>query len=592
MLEVPKRRTRKAPTVVRTVSAAIEALDNDPWIGLDLETSGLSPWTSRIATIQLYGEDSNVAAVLHVLGTLPPELVAWLSSPKRHFITHNGAMFDILFLEHAGVDVFQPTWYDTLLGEAATLKSGRRNVSRSLKDTLVRRLKKEIDKTQQVSTWMSPTLTDEQVEYCVEDVHYLPELRRKQLIEAGTDERIHAVRLEQAILPVVVRMSANGLPLHMPSRRRYLNEQAIVRQRHEARLFELLGRQLNLRSHVQLKQALADNGVNLAHTDADTLQELAMFNTGQAGEIATEVLGYRHADKRLSMLSDEWVEQYAIRGDISRDGPSIRRVHARFNQCSTETGRFSSTDPNLQQVPKDGRLIYGGVSGHKIVSCDFSQIEVRIAASLAEDEVLIELFHKSKSEGGDIHSMIAAQVFGVSVDGVTKEQRRMSKAMTFTLLFGGGPKLLYSYSRLQGATINLREARQVVKMFFERFNGLYAMRTQAEILASSRLALPIDLPSGMRRTLQGAELTATRILNTSVQGSAAVGLKRALVKCHERNLDRYLCATVHDELVGVVPNEEADDYAVELQRAMVDGMSEIIPNCPVAAEYTVGDFWS
>lgn len=590
-----KRAVYKQPEVVRTLDATMRALDDEEWIGLDLETSGLSPWNDKIATIQLYGEKSNTAAVLHVLGNIPPEMTAWLGSPRHKFIAHNGTTFDILFLERAGVNVYQPQWYDTLLGETATLKVGRNRAHRSLKESVARRLSKEIDKTQQLSTWMSPTLTDEQVHYCVEDVRYLPGLRRAQLKEAGEDQRIRAVQLEHAILPVVVRMSANGLPLNLAARDVYLQRQRQARQRHDASLLQLVGHHVNYRSPAQVKRALHEMGLDVTSTDAETLQRLSLFHDGPIGEFATHTLSHRQADKRLSMLSDEWVAQYAIDHDeesSQRKKRGILRVHSRFNQCATETGRFSSSDPNLQQVPKDGRMIYGGLLGHKIVSCDFSQIEVRIAAALAEDVTLIELFNKTKEDGGDIHTMIASQVFGVSPSAVTKEQRRLSKAMSFTLLFGGGPKLLYNYSRLNGASITLSEAKEIVFQFFSQFSGLYDMRTAAEKIASTQPAVPIDLPSGMRRTLAGAELTPTRILNTTVQGTAAVGLKRALIKCHERGLSEYLCATVHDELVSVVPDSEAEDYAVELQRAMIDGMVEVVPNVPIAAEYTIGEFWS
>lgn len=594
--------TRRTMVVSQDASETMQALEDEDWIGLDLETSGLSPWTSKTAVVTLYGKQGHFTGVIHVRGQLASPQYStfreWLGSPKRKYVTHNGIGFDILFLAVAGVDVFSPTWYDTMVGEAATLKSDRHDLSRTLRDTLMRRLRKEIDKTQQVSTWMALHLTPEQVEYCCGDVQYLPDLRLKQYQEVANDRRAEAIALEMDIAPVVIRMMVNGLPLHLPSVKMYLLKQAVTAQEHEDILHQLLG-PVNLASPVALKRAIAAQGYgDIPGTSAEVLQNYALYTEGPLATIAEHLLAYRPAKKRMSMFSDDWQETYAIHHGaqdaeyfaIPHSSPDIRWIHARYKQLGTNTGRFSSSDPNAQQIPKDARTLFGNIPGYKVVSCDYAALEVRVAANVANDKALIAIFEAEGPES-DLHRSIAAQLFDKPVEDITATERRIAKAVSFTLLFGGGANLLYSYARMSGSIISLEMSRHIVSKFFTEFKGLNDMRRRALSMASRYPAVPIDLPQGLRRVLAGNDLTATRILNTTVQGTAAAGLKYALLKCQERHLDTWLCATVHDELVAVVPERYAEEYAVDLQRAMVDGMREVLDVVPVKAAYEVGDTW-
>lgn len=594
--------------VVRTAAEAMVILDHEEWIGLDLETSGLSPWLDKIAVVTLYGEDSHTAAVIHVRGSLIASFHAtfraWLGNRRRKYVTHNGVCFDIPFLANAGVDVFGPEWFDTMIGEAVTLKVGRHDISRSLQDTLVRRLKKEINKSQQLSEWMAPELTEDQVGYCTGDVQHLPALRRKQLDEVEPDARAEAMEVEAQIIPAVLHMHHNGMPLHLPSVEAYLVEQREAAERAVETLTDYMPAVSNFNSVPQVLNAarLRFPEAHLKSTAAEGLQLIAEENEGDLGAWARALLVYRRSRKRQSMFSAEWRRSYAFdhrlngtllaRFNIPHNHPDIVWVHSRFKQLGTDTGRFSSSDPNGQQIPKDARRLFGNVPGYKVVSCDYSQLEIRVAANVAEDAVLIKAFEEEQESGGDIHTMIAAQLFNKSADDVTKEERKLSKAATFTLLFGGGVTTLYEYARMSGSSITEMEAASVFRAFFDRFYGLRAMRNWASSMAKHSPVCAINLPHGLRRVLAGNELTSTRILNTMVQGSAAAGLKFALRLCVDRKLDRYLCATVHDELVGVVPERDAEQWGADIQRAMIDGMRMVLHRVPVRAELAIGNTWS
>lgn len=562
--------------IIRVPEMAMARMINDSWIGLDLETSGLSPWKDKIAVITLYGKDSRETAVLHVRGRIPEPLKAFLSDPRRNFITHNGGGFDMLFLATHGVDIQEPTWYDTLVGEGCALVSNRRDVSRSLQASLQRRLKVEVKKDQRLSNWMQVELTPEQVEYCADDVRHLPNLMASQQEKVAGTTQERALLTELRLLPVVAKMSLNGLPFDEGGLEAYLADGAQSLLEESEWLFEKFGRPINLGSVPQLKAALADLRIFLPSTDKEHLKILELYGAEEQAEVAEHLLKWKYGAQRKKMYTPEWVKKYVTDG----------WVHARFWQVGTDTGRFSSSEPNLQQVPGDMRFLFGNLPGYKIVSVDYSQIEVRVAAKVANDQVLLQALNEE-----DIHTAIAAQIFDKKPEDVSKAERKMSKAMSFTLLFGGGAGTLYDYSRMSGGSITKEECQELVSRFFGRFRGIAEMKRKAKMRADWRSPVPITLPTGLRRILVGDTLTATRLLNTVVQGSAAAGLKYGILEASDRGLDDYLGATVHDELVSAVPTREAEEYGHELSEAMIAGMLRAIPDTPVKVEAKIGDTW-
>lgn len=613
--QIAMARIKYPPVLDMTqLDEALAILEQDEEIGLDLETSGLSPWLDKIAVVTLHGTPSEQSVVLHVRGRLPDKLIHWLSQPRRRIVGHNTTAFDLPYLAVNGVDIFAgQDLYDTLPGEAASLKSGRHDVSVSLRATLARRLKKDLDKTQQVSTWMAPYLTPEQIDYCVSDVRHLSALRRKQLALAGESRTAQAIAVEQDIAPVVTRMTVNGLPISRERLDEYLALQDTVKDTASARLYDAVGA-INLRSHVQLRQAFAERlGINLASTAKDALKDELLLRglsldkpyhelraeaeTLENTEDRTvalalvDLLSVRYADQRRKMYRPEWCKKNIIYHDTLAPYDGIHRVHSRFWQIGTETGRFSSSDPNLQQIPQDMRAVFGYVSGHKIISCDFSQIEVRLAACIANDEALIKVFNSGEA---DIHRMIASQIFGKPPELISARERKLSKAMVFTLLFGGGYQRLYDYARHNGSDATLVECRSLTTQFFHTFDGLWELREYAKRKARAGNPVPIHLPTGLTRVLVGANLTATRLLNTTVQGSAAAGLKFAMQETKLRGIDRYLCATVHDELVAVAPDDEAEEVADELADCMIVGMRQVPAvgeKLPIEVDKKIGDYW-
>jgi DNA polymerase-1 len=561
--------------VLRDAQVTCQKLSQDDVIGVDLETTGLSPWKNDIATVQLYGEQTSTLAVLQCRqGEMAPCVHHLLESGKT-FIVHNGVGFDLMFLHNAAVRWRQSTWHDTLVGETVLASTGRRDVSKSLRGSLRRRLGQEIDKDIEHGHW-EQELTDRQIEYAAQDVISLPALYRSQLQKAGETGQVEAMAMEQELMPIVAQMTINGLPC-LPERiTKYVKDQTAAIASADAWLRKKFkDPDINLNSTKQLQVALAELGIDVNSTSVETLEPISQFG-GKAGEVVDNILQWKHGAQRIHMYSPEWCDEHIINGWI----------HPRFWQCGADTTRFSCSDPNLQQVPKDSRGdIIGGLSGYRIVSADYSQIEVRIAAYQANDEVLIK-----QLESDDVHSAIAAAVFGIPQKSISKEQRSIAKAMTFLLLFGGGVQRFYEYVKMTGSNITFDQASDIVYRFFTTFTGLKVSRTKAERLASKPGPVFIRLPNGCRRILVGYNKKSTTILNTMVQGAAAVGIKYGMIEADQRGLSNYLGGQIHDELVAAVPSREAKEYGKELQESMIVGMHKVIPSI-VKVEVKIGTTW-
>jgi len=553
-----------------------QLLSNDDVISFDLETTGLSPWKDNIALMQFHGHTTQTPVVVRVAdGVVPEAIKALFASGHRQYVGHNVGGFDVLFLDTHGVNWKCNTWFDTLIGEGMISTTGRRDVSRNLKNSVRRRLGLTLDKDIEHGKWTAEVLSEAQMTYAVNDVLYLYDLMKEQVLKADSQGQTKAIEMEMQLVPITAQMTLNGLPLLPEVLNAWLDEQRELEVVSHDWLNEHLG-SINYASPIQIMKAVKSLGLEFENTRAETLAELANYGEGLGSEVAKHMLDYRAPAQRIKMYQQSWQDRYIC----------DNWVHARFWQTGTDTLRYSSSDPNLQQVPKDGRKIIGNLDGIEIVNADYSQIEVRIAAEIANDENL-----KNLLDSGDVHRNIAAQIFQVPAGEVTDEQRKMAKACTFTLLFGGGANGLYQYARNSGASLSQEEAMDIFSGFFTAFQGLRRVREQAQGLARNRHVVTIQLPNSAKRVLVGSNVTPNRILNTAVQGSAAVGLKYAMIEADKAGLMKYIGATVHDELVAAVPTTEAVEYGHELEQAMIRGMQVIFPNMITKVEVKQGKCW-
>jgi DNA polymerase I-like protein with 3'-5' exonuclease and polymerase domains len=550
----------------------LQAFDQADVLYFDTETTGLSPWTSELALLQIYEPNSKQCLLARIGENWKPEpWVVDLWSKGKTFAGHNIAGFDLHFLALAGVPWAKSKYFDTLIGESIISTTNRSGVSKSLRASVKRRTGYEVDKSITHGRWRAEDLDEKQIIYGATDVLVLPELFAEQNDRASQTGQTNALAMEMEVMPVFTRMSLNGLPIDRGNLSLYLDQQKVNAAKAEQILNERLGA-INYNSPVQLKRALASIGIDLESTAKDALIDIILFDPdSENAKLLKAILDWRAPAKRSAMYgSIEWQNEHIQWDD---------RVHARFWQVGADTTRVSSSDPNLQQVPKDGRWIFGNVPGHKIVSVDYSQVEVRIAADICNDQDLIRLLVED-----DVHRAIAAQVFACHPADVTPKQRKLAKAMVFTLLFGGGPKRFWEYARHNGSEMEFDEAVSMFQAFFRAFQGLWNMRQKAYAICRTRNSAVITLPNGARRVLAGRSMTPSIILNTPVQGTAAVGMKLGLIEAGKKHLDIYLGAVVHDEAVACVPDDIAEPYARAMQDCLVRGMQSVVHNCPIKAE--------
>lgn len=568
----------KRTKIVRDVREACRTIRPGENVSWDLETSGLSPWRDKIAVVSMYGEESKIPIVIHCRGLVDPDLRRLLQS-ARLWIGHNTTNFDRLFEEEEGIDTFAEgvEHYDTLVGEGAARVSGRHDVRVNLKATLARRLGRKISKDVNHNSWMQPELDAEQLLYCVDDVMSLSAVRYAQLKKVEQEGRPEVMDFEQELCDVTCAMTLTGLPLDVPKLKAWQADLFKQMDAAEPFLRKFVG-DIRLSSPVVLKPAIEKAfGIELPNTQKETLSEIADADAGDVSEFCKRLLLWRMGNKRTGMYDDKWLQRY-----VEYDG----RIHGRFWQTGTDTLRYSGTDPNLQQWPRNGRDNIGGEPGRKTVSADYDAIEVMIGAGLANDEQML-----ADCEG-DPHARLAASITGIPEDELPREQRRLAKAANFTMEFCGGWRRFHAQCRLGDRNISEAATRAYYDAWLQRYRGLAAMRNQAFAMANRRV-VQLNFPAGHRRVLAGPEVTPTRIINNVVQATAAIGMKRGLIKLHQKGLVRgYLGAVVHDEAVASAPDNEAEEYGRELERCMVEGMLETIPNIPCRVKAKIGTHWS
>ena len=549
---------------------ALEAFAGDRVLAVDLETTGFSPYQDRIAVLSVASYGGDVAVIQTPKGVVPAAMRELLA--PREVITHNGTNFDLLFLAQAGVRVGKH--YDTLVGEQVLNTAASWTRKNSLAATMQRRLGKVYKLDIDHKTWQADVLTEQQLAYAAADVAWLHNIRAIQESEADRRGLSEALQKEQALTQIVVQMQLNGIPLHFPTLIE-LKEKA-EQDSFEARalILDRFGEEFNVNSPRQVKASLnAAYDLNLKNTRAETLAPMR-----KAYPLIDAVLITRQANKRTGIYNDDWLNKYVF-GE---------RIHGRYRQLGAGTKRFTSSDPNMQQIPREWRAMFGREKGKKVIKADWSQIELRVVAHLFQDDVLRDVLTGDE----DLHTFMACTMFGVDDDSTTPEIRRRGKAGTFTFFFGGGMKGVIAGAAKWGTVITQRDAQTMLGRLAKRFRVTKQKINDARKRDKYENIVTINLPWGHQRTLRREERTAATLVNTPVQGTAAIGLKEALFEAEARGLLPYLSAIVHDEIVLCsVPDSEAEDVAIELAAAMEAGMRKVCYSLPTPAEVEIGDYW-
>ncbi len=427
--------------------------------------------------------------------------------------------------------------------------------------------------------------------YAAEDADIT--LRLHQKMHAGLVEQaaLHAVYrdIEMPLLPILARMERTGVKLDVDLLRNHSSTLAVELMNLENKAYTLAGQPFNLNSPKQLGEILFTQlGLQpkkktpggAPSTSEDALQELALDHP-----LPKLILDYRS----LAKLKSTYTDKLPTRVD-----PNTGRVHTTYAQAVAVTGRLSSAEPNLQNIPvrsAEGRKIreaFIAEAGHVLVSADYSQIELRIMAHLSGDASLMKAF----ALDADIHAATAAEVQGVDLAAVTPDMRRMAKAVNFGLIYG-----MSAYGLAAQLNVERSVAQAYIDRYFARYPGVldYMNRTReqaklhgyVETLFGRRLYLPDIRSNGPRR--QGAERAA---INAPMQGTAADLIKLAMIAVQgwldEAGLQSRLIMQVHDELILEVPLAELERVRVGLPEKMC-GIAQL--NVPLKAEVGVGPNW-
>ena len=377
--------------------------------------------------------------------------------------------------------------------------------------------------------------------------------------------------IERPLIPVLSTIERNGVLVDVEMLHAQSKELLEKMEHIKTQTFELAGEEFNLGSPKQLQQILFEKqGLPVLKktpkgqpsTAEEVLQELA-----NDYPIPKLILEYRGMNKLRNTYTDRLPEQV---------DPDTGRVHTSYHQAVAATGRLSSSDPNLQNIPirsAEGRRIrqaFIAPEGYTIVAADYSQIELRIMAHLSADPGLVNAF----KEGVDVHRATAADVFGVERDQVTDNQRRSAKAINFGLIYG-----MSAFGLAKQLGVERREAQEYVDLYFERYQGVkkYMEETRelardqgyVETVFGRRLYLP-DINARNAQVRQYAERTA---INAPMQGTAADIIKRAMINVHgwmqQTQPDLKMIMQVHDELVFEIRTDVVEEMITEIRRCMV-----------------------
>jgi DNA polymerase-1 len=545
----------------------LDSLESCSAVGIDIETTGLNPRQDRIRLLSLSVGDR--VYVIDSFAVNPSSLFPALTT--KELVGHN-LLFDLQFLAQLG---FVPAKaFDTML--ASQVLTAGQSVKHNLKDVAQRYLGIVLDKTEQQADWAGP-LTEDMIRYAALDAAVPLRLREVMLSRARRDHLETIIDLENRCLLAVVSMSRNGVGFDADTWRQLAEEAEQERQELQERMNALVPSAehlfgpegINWNSPEQVQTAFARLGVCVGSTSDEAL-------AGIAHPLARLLREYRSASKRVSAYGTEWM-RYVENG----------RIYPTWRQCSTRSGRMSCSNPNMQQLPRDARYrrCFRAAPGHVLIKADYSQIELRLAAKIANEERMIAAYRK----GDDIHTLTARTLTGQSE--VSKADRQLAKAINFGLLYGMGARSLAQYAQANyGVTLTDEEAAQHRRAFFRLYPGLARWHRRQAGRSEGR-AIETRTLLGRRRL---AVARYTEKLNTPVQGSGADGLKAALALCWERRSEcpsARLVLAVHDEIVIEVPEDNAHHAQDWLIRCMLDGMQPLLDPVPCVVEATIVTTW-
>ena len=559
---------------------AVRTLKDVGAIGVDIETTGLSPRDGRVRLLQLATPDDTFVVDVFEVSDLSPLKEILEDEPVK--VLQN-AKFDYAFLwdEHG---IRLSPIFDTMLA-AQLLDGGQQGGSYALEAIAERYVDEQVDKSARKDDW-SGDLSEAQLEYAARDAAILLPLHERLSEELEKEELVRVAEIEFGAVAALSEMELAGVKLDVA---RWRELEITVRERRDRAADHLesffphpegvlplegLGPRLNLNSPKQIMDAFRSLGIELADTKVWTLLKVGH-------PAAKALLEYRELQKKLGTYLETYPKFIH---------PQTGRIHANFLQCRVPTGRLACTNPNIQQIPHEDefRRCFVAEDGYLMVISDYSQIELRILAEVSEDPAFVEAFRR----GDDLHRLTAATMYGVPMEEVTKDQRSDAKRINFGLMYGRGAR---SLSAQLGASEE--RGRQLIDEYFANYPKVqqFLQRT-ANRATRDRMLRTL---AGRIRKFGNDTVTDDRgamrreAMNFPIQGASADIAKLALGYVNDalRGLDARLINSLHDEFVVECREDLAEDVSEKTKSAMTRAGQDLLEKVPVEVEVAVSREW-
>ncbi|TVR77389.1 MAG: DNA polymerase I [Chitinophagaceae bacterium] len=570
---------------------------NQKFVAFDTETSGVNPNNTEIVGMSFSmkaGEAFYVALTDDNRGDILKEFKAFFESEKIGKIGQN-LKFDVLVLKWYGIEV-KNLYFDTMIAHYLLDPETRHNMDVLAENYLGYSpvsIETLIGKKGKNQKSMKDIDIEEVYPYACEDADitlqlkevFAPDLKKESLDQLFYD-------IEMPLVQVLTDMEYNGVKLDKDVLEKYSIEIKKDIQGLAGEIFEITDTEFNIDSPKQVgevlfgKMGLPYKGKKTKSGQFSTNEETLQKISGEH-QIVTKLLDYRE----LVKLKNTYVD--ALPGLIN---PKTGKIHSSFNQTIAATGRLSSANPNLQNIPirtEKGRYIRKAFTAtdknHTLIAADYSQIELRIVASISEDEAMIDAFNK----GLDIHTATAAKVFKVDLNDVTSEMRSKAKMVNFGIVYG-----ISAHGLSQRLSISRTEAKELIDAYFEEYPGIrnymndsieFARNNGYVKTLKGRKRFLKDINS-RNATVRGfAERNA---INTPIQGTSADMIKIAMINVYEwlkkEKMQSRMILQVHDELIFDTPLEEEEKVRKAIREIMKDAIKLKVP---VIVDATTGSNW-
>lgn len=582
-----------------------KTLESSPRIALDTETTALDPLRANLVGISLAIKEGegyyipvghqNGAAQLPVR-TVIDALTPAMTNPKIPKVGHN-IKYDALVLGNYGLNI-SPISFDTMIAgwliDPASHNLGLKDMADSLLNISMTHIEELIGRGKN-QICMDQVSISSAAPYAAADAEVtlrLVSVLEKKMAELNCTRIFEEI--EMPLLPVLMNMEREGISLDKDFFEKFSGEIGTRLRQIEQDVYQSVGYPFNLNSTQQLSRVLFET-LKLEPPDRNKKTASGHFSTSAAvldelsgkHPVVDHLLEYRELAKLKSTYLDALPLQI---------NPRTQRVHTNFSQTGSVTGRLASSDPNLQNIPtrtetgRQVRLGFVASPGNTLLSVDYSQIELRIVAHMAQDTAMLQAFR----EGQDIHAATAAAIYDVPLAEVTKEQRRHAKAINFGLIYG-----MSSFGLSRSTDLTLAEAENFVKDYFEHFPGVKQYLDNIRVLAARQGYVETML--GRRRyfpnlahpaNVQVRNREEREAINAPIQGTAADIMKIAMIELHsalaKSKLNAKMLLQVHDELVLEVPVAELKP-TVQLVSSVMENAYKL--DIPLLTEARSGVNW-